>query len=115
MSGIENGNLATKKDLKDTRNWVIGSFVDTSSIFNSKEIEVKWGMHPQPIKVSQGKTNSRKSLAILIQGQMIIHFPTLDKTIVLSKIGDYVSWDKHIPHTYDIIKDTIIITIRWFK
>ena len=105
------GNLNQKAILNP---WFIGFFVKPKSHwFHNKNFEVKWGKHKKGDKGKGWVANKTAfSLAILIKGKVRIQFEGRGK-VVLEKQGDYVGWAPGVYHDWEVLKESVIMTIRW--
>ncbi|MBU2592360.1 signal peptidase I [Patescibacteria group bacterium] len=113
MNKITNGNF---KDIIDKRNgnlWVLGHFIEPGSPFQTNDLEIKWGLHhPGESKDSPGTNLQSKTLTFLIRGKVSLKFPDQNQEIVLEKEGDYTYWDRGVNHSWSVLEETLIITIR---
>jgi hypothetical protein len=85
------GNAA--KDGRETRGWLLGHFIDPAEgIRSSKDVEVKWGVHPIGEKRPEWTTDDqRTTMVLLVEGNFRIDLT--EATIILSDQGDYAAWD----------------------
>jgi len=115
MKPIETGNLTSRiLEAPEKRGWFLGHFIDSPSLFHSKDVEVKWGIHKKGEKYENAKANIQaKSLAILISGKEKFFFPDTNETITMEKPGDYIIWNAGIFHKCEMLEDTTILTICW--
>jgi hypothetical protein len=67
----------------------------------------------QSLKLAIRSQNTAKTLDFLVSGKFEYFFPKLNKKITLSKQGDYLFYDVGITHTWEVIKDTLLISVRW--
>ncbi len=109
MQEITTGNAIT--DAK--KGWFVGSFFDPSLGHRfSDDVEVKWGIHGIDEERSEWVTGeARTTLSILISGEWEMVFR--NRTVVLSKPGDFVMWGKGVDHKWRARANTTIMTIRW--
>ncbi|MBS3076101.1 signal peptidase I [Candidatus Pacearchaeota archaeon] len=114
MDSIINGNLENYfKNNLDKRGWFMGNFIEKNSIFHNKKFEMRWAMHKKGEKKDPPAMNKKsKTISILIKGKMLLKFPLEKKQIILSKQGDYVSWENGIYHGSEMLEDSIVLTIR---
>ena len=105
------GNLNQKAAFKS---WFIGFFVKPKSHwFHNQNFEVKWGKHKKGDKGKGWVANKTAfSLAILIKGKVRMQFEG-GKEVVLKNQGDYVGWAPGVYHDWEVLEDSVIITIRW--
>lgn len=100
-------------DSAGTRGWLVGHFVDPSEgVRATGEVEVKWAHHPAGDRRSRWTSgDERSTLVILISGEFRIHLTSGCKT--MRRQGDYVMWQPGIDHTWEALKDSLVVTIRW--
>ena len=106
---ITTGNAIT--DAK--KGWFVGSFFEPElGLRKSDDVEVKWGIHKAGEERPEWVTAEvRTSLIILVSGKWKQIFR--DRTIELSKPGDFIMWDEGVDHKWIALEDTTIITVRW--
>jgi len=103
-------NKATQK----YRGWVLGHFINEDSPFKTQNVEVKWGVHKEgESKANVEANDTASSLAVLIRGKFALSFPAQDKNITLENEGDYVFYGPDTPHSWQVLEDCLVITIRW--
>ena len=109
---VSTGKLFNQKHPDLYKKWVIGSFVQ-DPMFHSEYFEFKFqeeckGLRrePKPV-VNAGVT----TLAILIYGNVRINFGEGDK--VMQDRGDYIWWSPDIPHLFEYLEDSLVLTLRW--
>lgn len=111
---LKNGNF---KDIINARKgnlWVVGHFMKPDSPFKINDFELKWGHHYKgESKQTLGVNIQAKTLTFLIRGKIALKFPDQNRKIILEKEGDYVYLDKGISHTWSVLEETLILTIRW--
>lgn len=106
---IETGNA--KSDNTGT-GWFVGHFMEKGTLAHTKNVEVKWGAHPQGDERKEwADAENRPTLVVLIRGRCVMSFPN-GEDVVLEKEGDYVLWND-IPHTWRTEVDTLTIAVRW--
>jgi hypothetical protein len=105
------GNAST--DFRTTRGWILGHFIDhADGIRHTKDVEVKWGIHPAGDRRAEWTTGEhRTTLLLLVQGRFQIDLS--DDSRVLSDRGDYILWGPGIDHSWEALADSIVVTIRW--
>ena len=105
------GNAA--EESMDRRGWLIGHFIeDQDDIRASKDVEIKWGIHPAGDERSAWSTDDyRTTVLILVEGRFRLNLP--DESIVLAAQGDYVMWGAGLDHSWRADNDSIVITVRW--
>jgi hypothetical protein len=105
--------------LNDHGGWLVGSFIDKKAL-NTKSAtkpEVKWserksGETHQSIKTID-KNDTSSSFIILLSGEVVQTMGS--KTYTLKNKGDYLFYCPNQPHKVEFVKDSVLITIRWYK
>lgn len=97
----------------DTRGWIVGHFIDPSEgVRSSKDVEVKWGIHPAgDMRPTWTVDDRRTTLVILVQGRFRVDLTTDSST--MTRQGDYVTWGPGIDHSWEAEEDSVVVTIRW--
>jgi hypothetical protein len=95
------------------QNWLIGHFVpSTGGLRHSDDIEIKWGVHPKGAGDDQWTVNRvATSISILVSGVDRISLP--HRAFTLSNPGDYLIWGPGMPHRWQAVEDSVVITVRW--
>ena len=110
---IQQGNV---NDLsKEKRGWIAGHFMDDDSPLKTQNVEVKWIVREKG-KVKPGKKNKQKAqtVIILISGKFVLRLPERNKEFILSKEGDFISFDASTcPHESETLEDSKAIVIKW--
>lgn len=111
MNTIEIGNAA--KDTKDTRGWLIGSFIEEKAgMRHTDNFELKWGVHKTGEERTEWVTGeTRTTLGILISGSFTMEFR--DRTVTFDTPGDYVMWGPGVDHKWRAASDAVWLTVRW--
>jgi quercetin dioxygenase-like cupin family protein len=106
-----NGNAV--EDGRETRGWLLGHFIDpTEGVRSSKDVEVKWGIHPAGEKRAEWTADDqRTTLTILVTGEFRIDLT--EGSITLVRQGDYVVWGPGIDHSWEALSDSVAVTVRW--
>lgn len=106
-----NGNA--REDAAERRGWILGHFIDPSEgVRSSRDVEVKWGIHPAGDKRAGWTTNEQRTTMILmVEGNFRIHLT--EASVTLTQQGDYLVWGPGIDHSWEALSDSIVITIRW--
>ena len=94
------------------KKWVVGGFVKNPD-FNNSNFEFKFqndkkGMCRQPKTVMNPNVTT---LAILIDGHVRMNFGAQNK--YLRERGDYIWWCPDVPHLFEYLEDSLVITLRW--
>jgi glyoxylate utilization-related uncharacterized protein len=108
--GVYVGNAGA--DGADNAGWLLGHFMP-AGLLNSRDVEVKWGVHPRGDRRAAWATNEvRTALLVLIRGEF--HVELRDRTVLLREPGDYVVWGPGEDHSwYAPDDDTVVLTVRW--
>ena len=113
MHKTESGNIYTKKN--GDRGWIMGHFEQLSGTpFQNNDFEIKWTQHTKGEKKEGAKANrTAKTVSILVRGKMKIDFLEPRETYLLKAEGDYTFWQAGVTHSWEILEDSLVITIRW--
>jgi hypothetical protein len=95
------------------RGWFIGHFLEnTCGLRATSAVEVKWGVYSAgEERPSWGLSEQATTLCILVRGRVQMIFPR--KAYLLSQEGDYLIWTPGIPHQWQVLEETCILTVRW--
>jgi hypothetical protein len=109
--GWYTGNANDEAD--DYRGWMLGHFIKPeTSIRNSTDVEVKWGIHPAGQQREVWATDEqRTTLLLLISGRFRLDLTTGSTT--LQRQGDYITWGQGIDHSWQAEQDSVVVTVRW--
>jgi hypothetical protein len=96
------------------RGWFIGPFLDqTAGVRATSEVEIKWAEPHAHDRRPQVVVNERRTtVVILINGRCRIELST--GSLVLSTPGDYAMRGPGIDHSWEALKDSTLITMRWW-
>jgi hypothetical protein len=104
------GNAAT--DGADHRGWIVGAFMDDGDLRMTRDVEIKWGIHPAGEQRAKWHDDEQRStVLILISGRFRIDLSV--DSHVLARQGDYAMWGPGIGHSWQAEEDSIVITVRW--
>lgn len=110
---ISTGNAAQEGQSNNNRGWFVGAFIEQKKLQANNDVEIKWGIHPKGerrySKATEGKATT---VSILIRGKYTLTFENGEKK-ELSTEGDYVMWSPLLPHEFEALEDSVVITIRW--
>ncbi len=109
---IETGN-ANKSEKYN--GWIAGYFLEEKTSRKNESVEVKW-INRKKGEIKKGlQTNyEATTIVILISGKLITRFPTDNREVILSKEGEYLTYNsKEGPHESETIEDTKAIVIKW--
>ena len=106
-----NGNAV--EDRREARGWLLGQFIDPSEgVRSSKDVEVKWGIHPAGEKrAGWTADDQRTTLVLLVSGNFRIDLT--EGSITLGRQGDYAVWGPGIDHSWEALSDSVVVTVRW--
>jgi len=109
---IEFGNLAEKA--KTHRGWVVGHFIEKDDLLHSEAVEIKYHL------AKKGETNESfaavseaHTLSVLMRGRFRLLFPEHGSEYILENEGDFVFWNPLVQHGWEVLEDTLLITVRW--
>jgi mannose-6-phosphate isomerase-like protein (cupin superfamily) len=93
--------------------WLLGHFMPPGELLHSKDVEVKWGVHPPGERRAAWATaETRTALLVLIRGSFDIELR--DRTVLLREPGDYVVWGPGQDHSWQAGElETVVLTVRW--
>ena len=114
MDKLITGNF--DKERHAHKDWILGHFMNPDSPFRNEEFEIKWGKYKKGKSFEAKKVDPNDqsyTVAILIYGEELLMFPSVDREVLLENEGDYVFWQPNIPHKAVFQEDTLVITIRW--
>lgn len=112
MPKIIQGNL--EELAPKHKDWVLGHFMEEGSPFKTNAFELKWDkLKAGEKKSSLGTQKTAKTLGILVYGKFEFGFPKDRQKIILSKEGDYCFYDAGVTHSWRILEDCLLISIRW--
>ena len=109
---IIEGNVS---DSEKYKGWFVGHFIEEHTPLKTDKVEIKWIDRPKgEIKKGLQTEHDAQTIMVLISGKMKIKFPSNNIEKVLSKEGDYVSYNsKDDSHESETLEDTKVIVIRW--
>ena len=110
-AGWYSGNAA--EDGRETRGWVLGHFIDPDQgVRSSKDVEVKWGIHPVGDKrAGWTADDQRTTLVLLVEGNFRIDLT--EGSVTLERQGDYAVWGPGIDHSWEALSPSVVVTVRW--
>ncbi len=93
--------------------WFIGHFLaHTCGLCATSAVEVKWGAYSAgEERSSWGMSEQATTLCILCKGRVQISFP--QEAHLLSREGDYLIWSAGLPHHWQVLEESCVLTIRW--
>jgi quercetin dioxygenase-like cupin family protein len=79
---------------------------------SSKDVEVKWGIHPLGDKRAQwAADNDRTTMVLLIEGRFRVDLT--QGGAMLARSGDYLVWGHGTGHSWEALAPSVVITVRW--
>jgi hypothetical protein len=104
------GNAAS--DGADRRGWFVGHFLESDDVRTSKDVEIKWGVHPAGEEREAWHGDEyRTTVLLLVRGRFRINLSV--GTRVLTEEGDYAMWGPGIGHSWKAEEHSVVVTIRW--
>lgn len=105
------GTAAT--DGAERRGWLVGHFIGQSDdIRATKDVEIKWGIHPAGDARPEWSTDEyRTTVVLLVRGRFQVNLPT--ESVLLVEEGDYLMWGPGVDHSWTGEAGSVVITIRW--
>jgi hypothetical protein len=102
-----------EEDGRETRGWLLGHFIDSGEgVRSSKDVEVKWGIHPAGEKRAGWiADDQRTTLVLLVSGNFRIDLT--EGSVSLERQGDYAVWGPGVDHSWEAITDSVVVTVRW--
>jgi hypothetical protein len=100
-------------DGQDHRGWIVSHFMgDTDDIRTSKDVEIKWGIHPAGDERADWQTDEyRTTVILLVEGRFYLALSGDDH--LLNQSGDYVMWVPGVNDSWRAEEDSVVVTIRW--
>ncbi len=96
------------------RGWFMGAFLNEESPLLQENVELKWATHKKGERRKDWSMGDEKqSISILISGKFKLIFDDREET--LSQQGDFVYWGPQVPHTWEALEDSTIMTVRFVK
>ncbi len=103
------GNAAA--DAPSHRGWLLGHFMADGDVRHSKDVEIKWGVHPRGDQRAQWVTGEqRTAMIVLVSGRFRIRLP--GREVILARQGDYVVFHG-IGHSWHAEQESVVLGVRW--
>jgi len=101
------------EDSQDTRGWILGHFIpNEAGVRSTKDLEVKWGVHPAGDKRPEWTSGEQRStLLLLFKGHFRVD--STEGSATLSREGDYAVWGPGIEHTWEALDYSVVVSVRW--
>jgi hypothetical protein len=102
-----------EEDGHEMRGWLVGHFIDRAhGVRSSKDVEIKWAVHPVDEKRAGWTADERRTtLVLLVQGNFRVDLT--ETSFILGRQGDYVLWGPGIDHAWEALSDSVVVTVRW--
>jgi hypothetical protein len=85
----------------------------------SSTVEMKWGTHRAGERRTKWAACSDKmTMSLLVRGKFLLRFrspgnrPEIIEQL-LAREGDYAIWGTETEHTWVVVEDAVIFTVRW--
>src|SRR5437764_10896536 len=115
IKNVSIGNAATES--QKAGGWFIGHFIADDPLRKTADVEVKWGIHPKGQKNHGGFLSNRtaKTMSVLVSGNFRLWFRDGDtvEQIDLDAPGKYALWMPGVPHDWEALQDSVVLTVRW--
>lgn len=99
-------------DKNQHRGWLLGHFIEPAgSVRETKDVEVKWGVHPAGEKCANWTPDRHSTLVLLVSGRFRVDLST--ESVPLERQGDYLVWGPGIEHSWEALEDSVVVTVRW--
>ena len=99
------------------RGWFIGHFfAPESGLRHQSELEVKWGQHRRgERRAGFSKSRCGATIAVLVSGSFRVEMKLDDRRekIHLRNAGDYLVIGPEVPHSWEALEDSLVISIRF--
>lgn len=97
--------------------WFVGQFVPPSfGLVRQPTVEIKWAQHAKGERRPRfGQWPRATTISILVDGSFVLRFdlPHGIREIVLATPGDYVAFGPGVNHSWEALKDCLVITVRF--
>ena len=97
--------------------WFVGHFIPaTTGLPHQSALELKWYQHPRgEQRRGWAQTRTATTVSILVSGAFVTRLKLEGgvREITLSEPGDYIVFGPGVPHSWEALKDSIVISIRF--
>jgi hypothetical protein len=97
--------------------WFVGQFVPAElGLRRQTDVELKWGVHPDGEKRPEPWANRNgTTISVLIEGslKMTFHIDGTQQEVTLRTKGDYVAFGPEVVHSWEVVGDTIVLSVRF--
>jgi hypothetical protein len=92
--------------------FLLGYVAFEESVRSTKDVEVKWGIHPLGDTRAQWTADDqRTTMVLLVEGTFKVDLT--EGSVTLAKQGDYLVWGPGIDHSWEALAPSVVITVRW--
>ncbi len=106
-----------KVDQMGGSGWFVGQFVPSEfGLRRQREVELKWGIHPDGEKRLQPWANQNgTTISVLIEGRLKVtfHVDGSLEDVTLQTKGDYVIFGPEVVHSWEAVGDTVVLSVRF--
>ncbi len=106
-----------KADQVGDGGWFVGQFVPAElGLRRQTEVELKWGIHPDGEKRPEPwASQNGTTISVLIEGglKVTFHIDGSHQEVILRIKGDYVIFGPQVVHSWEVIGDTIVLSVRF--
>jgi mannose-6-phosphate isomerase-like protein (cupin superfamily) len=93
------------------RGWLLGHFRDLDDARHSRDVEIKWAVHPKGDERAEWvEAETRSAVLLLISGRFRVELP--GRSVVLAEQGDYVVVCG-VSHSWFAEEDSVVVAVRW--
>jgi hypothetical protein len=101
------------RDGADTGGWLVGHFLPpTAGLRSTEDVEIKWFRHRAgETRAHVVQSEQRTTASILVSGRFRLELS--GAVVLLEHPGDYVVWGPGVDHTWTVLADSTVLTVRW--
>jgi hypothetical protein len=98
--------------------WFLGQFVPAAlGVRHQTDVELKWGIHPDGEQRPRGPeaVANATTISILIRGKLraTFHIDGAQQMVTMEKEGDYCIFGPGVVHSWEVVGDTLVISVRF--
>jgi hypothetical protein len=99
------------------RGWFVGWFVPPhGGLRRRHDVEIKWGVHAAGERRARGwaACQTATTASVLVAGRFAVWLRVdgVDREIRLQRAGDYLIFGPGVPHTWQAIEASTVLTVR---
>ena len=115
VTEVSFGNAVDEGSQAGRQGWFIGHFVaQRAGPAATDTVEVKWGVHAAgETKAIEGVNQTATTMSLLVSGGFHLVFPSHGRSVTLARPGDYAIWSPGVSHSWRVLEDAVVITVRW--